>query len=196
VIALIGNRPVIQVGRHFVSCYDSQWLRDALCRAKHQANRDDFPFVDEICQGIFHYLENKCSLRLLPLSALYDKMRRMLAQIGCECIADELKPMAPPVQVCLLRLVTEHQCGFEMALFTMLQKEISDLIEAGANEIRFYHLKECAMRVRGSTKWDKRCERLQGEILEFLQSYAPQSQSSQASSLTLHMCDVNYAQSA
>ncbi len=106
----------------------------------HAADRDDFPFVDEICQGIFHYLENKCPLRMMPLPALYDKMRRMLEQIGCETIATQLKPLAPPVHVCLLSLIQEHDCSFEMALYPLLRKEIDELYAAGANEIRFLHI--------------------------------------------------------
>lgn len=189
-IALIGNRPVLQVGRHQVSCYDSQWLRDALCRAMHAADREDFPFVDEICQGIFHYLENKCPLRLLPLPALYDKMRRMLEHIGCETIAQALQPLAPPVQVCLLRLLQEHDCLVELALFPMLRREIDDLCVAGANEIRFLHIKEAAMRIRGTQKWDKHCERLRQEIEGFLQSYDPRSHTTQSSTLILHLCEA------
>ena len=189
-IALIGNRPVLQVGRHQVSCYDSQWLRDALCRAMHEADRADFPFLDEICQGIFHYLENKCSLRLLPLPALYEKMRRMLEHIGCDTIAQALKPLAPPVNVCLLRLLQEHQCVVELELFPMLRKEMDDLCAAGAHEIRFLHIKEAAMQICGSLKWDKRCERLRQEIEDFLQSYDPGSQTTQSSTLILHLTEA------
>lgn len=188
-IALIGNRPVLQVGRHQVSFYDSQWLRDALCRAMHDADRQDFPFIDEICQGIFHYLENKCPLRLLPLPALYDKMRRMLEHIGCENIARALKPMAPPVQVCLLRLMQEHQCVVELSVFPMLRREIDELCAAGANEIRFLHIREAAMQIRGTSKWDKHCERLRLEMESFLQSYDPRSHTTQSSTLILHLCE-------
>ncbi len=186
-IALIGNRPVLQVGRHQVSCYDSQWLRDALCRAIQDAHREDFPFIDEICQGIFHYLENKCPLRLLPLPALYDKMRRMLEHIGCETIAQALKPMAPPVQVCLLRLMQEQECSVELALFPLLRREIDELCAVGANEIRFLHIREAAMHIRGAGKWDKHCERLRLEIESFLQSYDPRSHTTQSSTLILHL---------
>jgi hypothetical protein len=188
VIALIGNRPVLQVGRHQVSCYDSQWLRDALCRAADDADRADFPLVDEICQGIFHYLENKCPLKLLPLPALYDKMRKMLESIGCDSIAGELKPYAPPVQVCLLRLVKDEQCAFEMSLFQILKREVEDLRAAGADEIRFLHVHECVMHVLGAKKWDKSCLRLRQDISAYLQSCGQRADVSHSSHVILHMC--------
>lgn len=185
-IALIGNRPVLQVGRYQVSSYDSQWIREALHRAMESAEREDFPFVDEICQGIFHYLENKCSLRLLPIAALFDKMRRMLEQIGCENIAQELRPLAPPVQVSLLRLVEENECSFELGLFPLLRREIDELSAVGAREIRVWQVQESVLRIRQTQKWDKGCERLQAEIEHFLQNYRPQNSDHTALPLVMH----------
>ncbi|MEN9991695.1 MAG: hypothetical protein RLZZ224_1397 [Verrucomicrobiota bacterium] len=185
-IALIGNRPVLQVGRYQVSCYDSQWLRAALERAMTRAEREDFPFVEEICQGIFHYLENKCSLRLLPLTALYEKMRRMLEQIGCENIARELMPLAPPVTLSLLRLVEEQDGCFELSLFSLLRREIDDLSAAGALEIHVVQARETVLRIRQAQKWDRGCERLMGEIEIFLQSYKPQVADAVSMTMVMH----------
>ena len=159
-----------------------------MCRAADDADRADFPLVDEICQGIFHYLENKCPLKLLPLPALYDKMRKMLESIGCDSIAGELKPYAPPVQVCLLRLVKDEQCAFEMSLFQILKREVEDLRAAGADEIRFLHVHECVMHVLGAKKWDKSCLRLRQDISAYLQSCGQRADVSHSSHVILHMC--------
>jgi hypothetical protein len=187
VIALIGNRPVLQVGRYQVNCYDSHWIREALRRAMERAEREDFPFVDEICDGIFHYLENKCSLRLLPLPALFEKMRRMLEQIGCENIAQALQPWAPPVQVSLLRLVEENECSVELSLFPLLRREIDELSAAGAHQISVWQVRESVMRIRQTQKWDQACERLKGEIETFLQNYQPQDSSAMTTPMVMHL---------
>lgn len=179
-IALIGNRPVLQVGRYQVSGYDSQWIREALQRALVRAEREDFPFVEEICEGVFDYLENKCPLRLLPLPSLYEKMRRMLEQIGCENIAQALRPWAPPVQVSLLRLLEEKECFVELSLFPILRREIDELKAAGAHQIRVIQVRESVMRIRQTEKWDQACERLESEIENFLQSYQSREASESA----------------
>lgn len=188
-IALIGNRPVLQVGRYQVSCYDSQWLREALWRAMQSADRKDFPFIDEICEGIFDYLENKCPLRMLPLPSLFDKMRRMLEQIGCETIARALHPVAPPVQLDLLRLLEEKECRFELSLFTILRQEMAELVAAGAYEIRVTRLRESVQMIHPSAKWNRDCERLKQEIEVFLQRYEPTPAAHPHSgSLVMHFC--------
>jgi len=173
VISLIGNRPALQIGRYQVIDYDTAWLDSALRRAALAADHADFPFVADIRSGVVQYLETKCPLKLLPLDELYDRMRRMLIKIGCERIAEKLEPLAPPVTVSLVRAAMEAANGFELAFFETLRAELVQLQAAGAEDIRFTGLKESAMILRGSTKWDKQCQALLNEIEIFLQNNAP-----------------------
>lgn len=170
-IALIGNRPALQIGRHQVIDYDTSWLDSALHRAALAAEHEDFPFVADIRSGIVQYLETKCPLKLLPLDELYERMRRMLVRIGCEKIAEKLEPLAPPVTVSLVRAAMEAGNGFELAFFEMLRSELCDLRAAGAEEIRFTGLRESAMILRGAAKWNKQCQALLTEIEAFLRNW-------------------------
>lgn len=167
-ISFIGNRPAIQIGRHQVIDYDTCWLDDAIRRAALAADLTDFPFVDEIRAGIVQYLETKCPLRLLHIDELFDRMRRMLVQIGCVSIAEKLEPLAPPITVSLIRAAMEAGNGFELAFFESLRNELQELRRAGAEEIRFTGLRESTLILRGTTKWDKHCEVLLREIQQFL----------------------------
>jgi hypothetical protein len=168
VISLIGNRPALQIGRYQVIDYDTAWLGDALRRAARAADHEDFPFIDDIRNGIETYLETKCPLKLLNLEDLYDRMRKMLVKIGCERIAENLQALAPPVTVSLLRSAMEAGNGFELAFFKSLRCELSDLRAAGAEEIRFTGLRESTMILRGTSTWNKQCAALLTEIEAFL----------------------------
>ena len=114
------------------------------------------------------YLETKCTLRLLTLNELYERMRKMLMKIGCVKIADELKPLAPPLTLSLVESANEAGNGFELAFFERLRAEISELREAGAEKILFTGLRESSLILQGSTKWNKHCERMLGEMDAFL----------------------------
>ena len=173
-ISLIGNRPALQIGRYQVIDYDTAWLDDALRRAACAADHPDFPFVDDIRGGIVKYLETRCSLKLLRLEDLYDRMRRMLVKIGCERIAEQLKPLAPPVTVSLVRAALEAGNGFELAFFSTLRSELRDLRAAGAEEIHFTGQRESSLILRGTAKWNKQCERVLTEIQAFLQDWDAQ----------------------
>jgi hypothetical protein len=170
VISLIGNRPALQIGRHQVIDYDTGWIDDALRRAARAADQADFPFVDEIRSGVVQYLETRCTLKLMRLEELYDRMRRMLEKIGCHGIAEKLQPLAPPVTVSLVRAAMEAGNGFELAFFETLRSELAVLRDAGAEEIRFSGLRESAMILRGASKWNKHCEAMLTEIEAFLRT--------------------------
>ena len=163
-ISFIGNRPALQIGRHQVIDYDTTWLDAALRRAALAADHENFPFVEEICEGIVQYLETKCSLRLLKLEDLYARLRKMLIKIGCTPIADKLEPLAPPVTVSLVRVAMEAGNGFELGFFETLRSELTELRSAGAEEIRFVGVRQSVLILRGAQHWNKGCETLLQEI--------------------------------
>ena len=167
-ISFIGNRPAIQVGRHQVIDYGTSWLEEALRRAAAAAGQEDFPFVDDIRSGGVEYLESRCSLKLLHLGDLFERVRRMLAKIGCEGIARELKPLAPPLTFSLAHAAMAAGNGFELAFFESLRGELTDLRALGVEKVHFVGMRECVMTLRGGGKWTKRCQPLQREIEVFL----------------------------
>ncbi len=176
-IAILGNRPALQVGCHQVIDYDTAWLDVALQRAATAANRENFPFLADIRNGVVEYLECKCPLKLLKLEELYDRVRRMLIMIGCETIAAKLEPVAPPVTVSLVNAATEAGNGFELAFFEKLRSELTQLRRQGAREIHFTGLRESSLILRGTDKWNRHCEKLLGEIELFLKAWENENES-------------------
>lgn len=170
-ISFIGNRPALQIGNLQILDYDTSWLEDALRRAASAANLDDFPLIPEIKNGIEIYLEHKCSLRLMRLEELFDKMRLMLMKMGCETIANQLQPLAPPITYSLVDAAKTAGNGFELAFFCILKTEIDTLRKAGAEKIEFFGLRESTQILRGASKWNLQSEILHREIHAFLQAY-------------------------
>ncbi|MFU8893331.1 MAG: hypothetical protein ACNA8L_06850 [Luteolibacter sp.] len=173
-IAILGNRPALQVGRHQVLDYDTSWIDAAIVRAARAAEHPDFPFVEEIRGGIIEYLESKCPLKMLALEDLFDRVRRMLRQIGCERIAENLRPVAPPVTVSLVHAAMSAGNGFELAFYESLRSELDELRELGAEEIHFTGLRESVCLLRGTQKWNRTCEPLLHEIEQFLRAWEAQ----------------------
>ncbi len=167
-IALIGNRPAIQVGKHQVHDYDTRWLGDALRRAAAAADSENFPFLDEIRRGIEEYLESRCSLQLIPLPSLFDRVRRMLRHVGCGLIAEKLEPLAPPVTLALDEAARFAGDAFELAFFEHLRAEIDDLRGEGAEQLRFTGLHAAVRILRRCDGWNASCDQLREEIHAFL----------------------------
>lgn len=169
-ISLIGNRPALQIGRYQVIDYDTAWLDDAIRRAAEAAEFEDFPFVSDIRMGIVEYLETKCPLKLLHLNDLFERMRKMLVKIGCDQIAEKLRPLAPPLTISLAHAALQAGNGFELAFFQTLQSELTELRAAGAEQIHFTGVREASQILRGAAKWNKQCEALYQDILAFIEA--------------------------
>ena len=167
-IAMIDNRPVLQVGRHQVSGYGSSWLVAALERAAAAAELPGFPCLGEISEGILHYLETKCPLRLLPVDELHGRVRRMLEAVGCSAIARHLEPCAPPVTVSLMQAAEDAGRGFELAFFETIRADLSELRELGAAAVRIVDHRPAVQWLAGRDHWDRQCERLLDELAAFL----------------------------
>jgi len=167
-ICLIGNLPVLQVGRHHVTGYDTLWIKTGIQDASRIAGREDLPFIDDIYDAVVHYLENKCPLRMLPIEQLNHRIRHMLKRIGCEPIAEALPPMAPAITVSLE--VAAKQAGetFELGFFNHLKDEIHELKISGAESIYFSEVKESVRMLKQADEWNTECETLEEEILHFL----------------------------
>lgn len=174
-ICIVGNRPVLQIGRHQVTGYGTQWLREAINRAAEAAEREDFPFVDDLLEGILHYLENKCPLRVLTIEELHSRVRRMLERIGCEAIAQTLPLVAPPVTLSLSRAAKEAGNGFELAFFNRIHDEIEELKIHGVEELLLTGTRDCVKLLRGVTRWTNPCNQLHEEIITFLKTHGHSS---------------------
>jgi len=169
-ICISGNMPVLQIGEHQVSNYDTHWIRLAIENAAFRANQPYFSFVDDVYDGIVYYLEHKCSLRLLEIEALYMRIRHTLKRIGCEAIANELVMECPPITISLERAAIEAGNGYELAFYQILQSEMLTLKKLGVREVFFSELNESILILKQSKGWQSDCDQLENDILLWLKN--------------------------
>ncbi len=167
-ISFIRNLPALQVGQHHVTGYDTIWIRQALVQAARRAGREQFPFIDDIYEGVVSYLECKCPLRLLKLEDLYLRIEYMLKTIGYETIAQALAPIAPPITISLEHVATKASSGFELAFYTELTKELRELKDIGVQDVYFSQVRESVCILLQAQQWDGQCQQLENELLQFL----------------------------
>ena len=174
-ICLAGNLPPLQIGHQQVVGYRTDWIEESLNRAAAACGQPDCPILKDVRDGILHYLENRCSLKVLPVENLYERMRGLLRKIGCHEIARCLTPLAPPVTVSLIDPARSAGSGFELIFFQLLKEEISLLQISGAESIRFCDIEDSVKLLRGSEATEEQCRQLKIEIISFLESYHRQA---------------------
>ena len=167
-ICIVGNLPVLQVGRYQVTGYSTQWIRKAIEQAAVRAQQEEFAFTEDVYEGVIHYLEHKCSLRLLKIEDLYKRLAHMLSKIGYGSIANALIPIAPPITISLERAARDAGDGYELAFFKELQDELHLLKETGADDVYFSHVEECIHILKQTKIWDDSCKRPEAYIVDWL----------------------------
>jgi len=175
-ICIAGNMPVLQIGEYQVTNYDTYWIRKAIENAAHRADQSHYLFVDEVYDGIVHYLENKCSLRLLPIEELFTRIEYTLKRIGCETIANALRVECPAITISLQRAASDAGSGYELAFYSILFEEMKSLKELGANDIFFNHIRESVLILKQTTEWNDECDQLEQDILLWLKNTGTQPQ--------------------
>jgi len=167
-ICIAGNMPVIQVGDYQVTNYDTLWIRKAIQTAAERAQQSEFDFIDDIYEGVIYYLEHQCSLRLLQIEDLYERIRHMLRRIGCENIAQSLEIEAPAVTISLEKAAVEAGNGYELAFYQILQQQMRDLKKIGAQEVFFAHIRESILVLKQTQEWTEECEYLEQDMMLWL----------------------------
>ena len=157
--------PVLKVGEYQISNYDTHWIRCAIEHAAERANQPHFIFIDDIYNGIIHYLEHKCPLSLLLIEDLYERISHTLKRIGCESIANALQIECPPITISLERTAKEAGNGYELAFYQILHTEMRDLKKLGVKEVFFSEIKESVLILQQSSYWHDDCEQLEKDIL-------------------------------
>ena len=168
-IAFKNNRPVLQTGHCVISDYDREWLSNLLQEAAEAAGTT-LPLKDEIAAGILLYLETECPLRAVPLDYLFDRMRRLLEQIGLPLIAANLRKQTPPVDIDLDALAEETP--LPLFFYTELKRRMDSLRSIGLDTYHFSGKKECSLALGDRQRVCPTQRRALEELDAFLQSLA------------------------
>lgn len=167
-ICIVGNMPVLQIGRHQITGYQTRWIKHSITQAAHDAGMEDFAFTDDVYQGIIHYLQNACPLRMLKIETLHERIRHMLRRIGYPSIAQALLPAAPPITISLERAARAAGKGFELAFYHELQQELNELRKSGASEVFFSNIQQGISILKQTDEWNDECIELEADILNWL----------------------------
>ncbi len=167
-ICIAGKLPILQVGRHQVCGYKTDWILEGLEYAAAKAGISDFPFMGDIYQAVKKYLEFDCALEVLTIEALNQRVLKMLEHLGLQHVQQNMPLITPPIVLSLEWIAKKSGRGFELGFFNDLKFEIETAKEAGASKLILEELKPAVITLTGKTKWDSHCTRLMDEIICFV----------------------------
>ena len=123
-IGFRNNRPLLKLGDCLITEYGEQWLADALEHAARRAGTT-LPFKDDLLASVRYYLEHECDLSVMRVSELYERLRRMLTEVGLAHLARELKEETPPMTVSVAEIA--RSVPFWLFFACELKKQVEEV---------------------------------------------------------------------
>src|SRR5205823_1625174 len=148
--------------------FSRDWLHAAITRAADEAGYPEWWLTDHVTESIAFYLHLRNDENVVAFNQLSQTVRDVLEAIGYKEIGPHFTPAPPPICISLLDIAHCAGASYELAFFALLEKRISALIDAGADNLRLSSLQLCVKHLRGTKTWTRACDALREEIVFFV----------------------------
>src|SRR5207237_4087255 len=148
--------------------FNRDWLHAAITRAADEAGYPGWWLTEHVTESITFYLHLRNDESVVAFNQLSQTVRDVLAAIGYKEIGPHFTPAPPPICISLLDIAHCAGASYELAFFGLLEKRISALIDAGADNLRLSSLQLCVKHLRGTKTWTRACDALREEIVWFV----------------------------
>jgi hypothetical protein len=148
--------------------FNRDWLHAAITRAADEAGYPGWWLTDHVTESIAFYLHLRNDENVVAFNQLSQTVRDVLEAIGYKEIGPHFTPAPPPICISLLDIAHCAGASYELAFFALLERRISALIDAGADNLRLSSLQHCVKHLRGTKTWTRACDALREEIVLFV----------------------------
>jgi hypothetical protein len=160
--------PLLRINRWEVVHYEESWVLDLIRQAAARAGLRDAWIAEDIARGIVMYFKERFAHNSISIEEFFRKIDGTLRAIGFADVAGNLRKSAPPTHLSLSRMAEEAGSGYELFFFQLLGERLEEARRRGTTQVFCRELREAVTRICAAKRWNRRCEELQSEILDYL----------------------------
>jgi hypothetical protein len=130
----------------------------------------DFEVVQNASAAVLHYFKHELNQESVSVGDFAQALQKVFLNLGVKMPveAPALEPRAADSD--LERLARDASDGLELVFYAALRAELRRLLAGAPGVVRFRGLRECAMRLTGSARWNRRCQGLSDQIVAYLRT--------------------------
>jgi hypothetical protein len=141
------------------------------------ADMIDPEVVHHASAAVLHYFKHELQRQAVSVGEFAIALEKVLRSFGLSVYADY--PSQPPVKLAPPRVLesnlkdlASHAAseGFELLFFPHLRRELKRQLDQSPNVLRFHGLRGCVKQLAGADRWNRRCQGLHDQIVDFLRS--------------------------
>ena len=139
----------------------------------------DPEIVRHASAAVLHYFKHELQRQFVSVGEFAQALEKVLRSFGLSVYADSQPasasaPEPPPQRVVESNLaelaVSAASEGFELLFFPQLRLELKRQLDQSPNVLRFHGLHGCVKQLAGAQRWNRRCQSLHDQIVEYLRS--------------------------
>jgi hypothetical protein len=148
----------------------SEWVSLQLARDK-MAGLDP-EVVENIAAAVLHYFKHERQQDCVSVEEFATALEKVLRGLGISLdgVAGAAPVMAPVADADLDSLAQKAGDGWELFFFTELRGEIRRMLGHSPRILRFRGLRTCVQHLACAARWNRRCEQLNDQILDYLRT--------------------------
>jgi hypothetical protein len=127
--------------------------------------------------AVLHYFKHELGCQSVSVGEFALALEKVLRSFGLSVYAgQEAQPPANPAPPRVLESNLNELAsnaasqGFELVFFPQLRQELKSKLDQSPNLLRFHGLRDCVKQLAGTGRWNRRCQRLDDQIVDFLRS--------------------------
>jgi hypothetical protein len=133
--------------------------------------------VHHASAAVLHYFKYELGRQSVSVGEFAIALEKVLRSFGLSVYADHqpqppANPAPPRVLESNLNELASNAAGqgFELVFFPQLRQELKSKLDQSPNVLRFHGLRDCVKKLAGADHWNRRCQRLDDQIVDFLRS--------------------------
>lgn len=129
----------------------------------------DSDLVKNASAAVLHYFKHELNQESVSVGDFAQALHKVFHTLG---VGLELETTDSPrvEESDLERLAKRAGDGSELFFFAYLRDELKRTLQAGPRLVRFHGLRECAMLLAGTHRWNRRAQAISDQIVEFLRT--------------------------
>jgi hypothetical protein len=150
----------------------------------------DPEIVHHASAAVLHYFKHELSRDFVSVGEFAIALEKVLCGFGLSVYADNDAASAPVQEMCVLEsnlqeLASTAGKGFELLFFPHLREDLKNKMGQSPHVLRFHGLRGCVKQLAGSERWNRRCQNLNDQIVDYLRSCWETERASQSCALVV-----------
>jgi hypothetical protein len=131
--------------------------------------------VHHASAAVLHYFKHELGRQFVSVGEFAIALEKVLRRFGLSVYADhQPEPAANPAPLRVLESNLNDLAsiaareGFELVFFSQLRQELKSKLDQSPDLLRFHGLRDCVKQLAGTGRWNRRCQSLDDQIVDFL----------------------------